>query len=302
VASCSLLLPGFEPVVGSPAMAAAGLASRFVETAQGPLHVVAADAAGTGAPAVLAIHGSPGTWEAFRAMLNDAELARRARLYAYDRPGFGASLRGTAEPSLERQAAAAAAILESQRAAPAVLVGHSLGGSIAARLAMDRPDLVAGLVLVAPSLDPALEGRRWFNVLGSWRAVQLLLPVDWITSNRELWPLREELAALLPRWERVAVPVIVIQGEKDELVDPRTAAFAERRLPVAVADVRRIPEYGHFVLWERPDLVRDAVLDALARAAAGPPGPVLGSLAATRSSAPLPPRSRSPAPLEVSPE
>jgi pimeloyl-ACP methyl ester carboxylesterase len=268
VGACTMVLPEFEPVVGSPEMAAKGLASRFVPSPHGPLHVVAATPAEPERPSVLAIHGSPGTWDAFRGVLEDPELRARARLFAFDRPGFGASGRGAAEPSLARQAEAAAAVLEAERAAPAVLVGHSLGGPIAVRLAIDRPELVAGLVLVAPSIAPELEHRRWYNVAGSLRLIQLFLPTDWVTSNRELWPLREELRELLPRWRELGVATIVVQGEKDDLVDPETADFAQDVIPGPLADIRRIPDYGHFVLWQRPDLVRRAILDALDRAAA----------------------------------
>jgi pimeloyl-ACP methyl ester carboxylesterase len=260
--NCALSLPSFDPEVASSAMQVAALASRFVPSEAGELHVVAAGSAGAGAT-VLCIHGSPGTWDACRGVLEDADLRARARLLAYDRPGFGASSRGRAEPSLARQAAAAAAVLEAEGAAPAVVVGHSVGGAIAARLAMDRPDLVGGLVLIAPSIDPALERRRWFNVAGSWRLVQLLLPVDWITSNRELWPLRAELEQMLPLWVWVTAPTIVVQGLADQLVPAANADFAERQLASAPLDVRRYQDDGHFILWQRPAEVRAAIITVL---------------------------------------
>src|SRR3546814_18455192 len=60
--------------------------------------------------------------------------------------------------------------------APAIVVGHSLGGPIAAKLAMDYPDRVRGLLLLAPSVAPALEAPRWYQRLATWRVVQWLLP------------------------------------------------------------------------------------------------------------------------------
>lgn len=219
---------------------------------------------------VLFVHGTPGTWEAFRGYLSDPELAARARLIAVDRPGFGRSGRGRAVPSLESQSAALAAVLEAAGSPPAVVVGHSLGGPIAARLAVDRPELVAGLVLVAPSIDPALERWRWFNVAASWRVIQWLLPVDWVTSNRELAPLAGELERLRPLWSRIQAPVVVVQGGRDELVPAANADFAERVLAGARLEVRRYPEDGHFILWQRPETVREPILDLLDRAPRGP--------------------------------
>ena len=150
---CSMLGPGFEPAIDTPEMEANELKSHFVETAEGRLHFVVAGRALPAPARVLFVHGSPGTWDAWRGFLMDRELRAAARLIAVDRVGFGGSERGRAEPSLERQAVALAAVLESEPGPPAIVVGHSLGGPIAVRLAIDRPELVAGLLLSAPSID-----------------------------------------------------------------------------------------------------------------------------------------------------
>lgn len=212
---------------------------------------------------MLFVHGSPGTWEAWRPWMEDAALGGQARLLAVDRPGYGGSERGHAEPALARQVAALAAVLEAEPGPPAVVVGHSLGGPIAARLAMDRPDLVSGLLMIAPSIDPDLERHRWYNVAGSTMMVQWFLPVDWIVSNRELWPLRAELRQMLPGWKDLRCRTIVIQGTADDLVPPANADFAERLVPKERLEVRRFDKIGHFILWQRPELVRQAIEELL---------------------------------------
>ena len=272
--ACSLLVPDFSPAIATDSMRREGIESRRIEWSAGAgppvsLHFVTA---GTGSARILFVHGSPGTWEAYRGYLDDPALRAAARLIALDRPGFGGSARGRAEPSLERQAAAAAAVLEAEPGPPALVVGHSLGGPIAARLAVDRPDLVAALVLVAPSIDPDLERHRWYNVAGSWRLVQLFLSGDMVTSNRELWPLRGELGALTPGLAEVTVPVTVIQGDDDDLVPPANADFVRRAFSKVTVEVRRVPDEGHFVLWTRPELIRDALLDRLGEMAGGSAG------------------------------
>jgi pimeloyl-ACP methyl ester carboxylesterase len=269
---CSMLGPGFEPEVDTPEMQAAGLHSRFVETAWGGMHFVVAGRPQPAAARVLFVHGSPGTWDAWTGFMKDPELGAAARLLAVDRPGFGGSARGRAVPSLAAQAAALAAVLErgdgdgALPGRPAIVVGHSLGGPIAARLAMDRPELVAGLLLVAPSSDPAEERHRWYNVAGATLAVQWFLPVDWTVSNRELWPLKQELEAMLPRWGSIRCPTIVVQGMADDLVPPANADFAERRLAPDRVRVDRYPGAGHFILWQRPETVRKPLLELLAGA------------------------------------
>lgn len=263
VGACATLEP-FPPAVDTPEMRAHGVASRFFATPVGRIHVAEAGERAAGAPRVLFVHGSPGTWEAWRPWMEDASLGGRARLLAVDRPGYGGSERGHAEPALARQVAALVAVLEAEPGPPAVVVGHSLGGPIAARLAMDRPDLVSGLLMIAPSIDPDLERHHWYNVAGATMMVQWFLPVDWIVSNRELWPLRAELRRMLPGWKDLRCRTIVIQGTADDLVPPANADFAERMAPKDRLEVRRFDKIGHFILWQRPELVRQAIEELLA--------------------------------------
>jgi len=263
VAACTVLAPSFAPTVDTDQMRRERLESRFIELGGRQIHYVSTGRDDLGAPRILFIHGSPGTWEAWRVWLEDGDLRQRARLLALDRPGFGGSGRGSAEPSLSGQAAAAAAVLRAEGTRPALVVGHSLGGPIAIRLALDAPELVADLVLLAPSIDPDLERRRWFNVAGSWRLVQLFLPIDWVVSNRELWPLRSELETLRRDLPRLRAPALLLQGLDDRLVPAANADFAEAMLPPNRLEVRRYPGAGHFLLWQRPGLVRDALLERL---------------------------------------
>lgn len=221
------------------------------------------------ARAVVFVHGTPGSWRAFEGYLAQPALAARARLVAVDRLGFGRSQPGGVETSLEKQAASLVPLLQSLvAAAPAdagkpILVGHSYGGPVIARLAMDHPELVGGLVMVAPSIDPELEKLRWYNHLASWRILSWTLPGEWLTSNREILPLKKELAAMLGGWKSILAPTIVIQGDADKLVPAKNADFAARMLPAERITLERVPAAGHFVLWEQPQLTVRAILALL---------------------------------------
>ncbi|MEO8195946.1 MAG: alpha/beta hydrolase [Thermoanaerobaculia bacterium] len=264
--------PQFEPAIDTPEMRAEELSSRFVPSPEGRLHYVVAGRSLPAAARALFVHGSPGTWDSWKGFLENPDLRAAARLVAVDRPGFGGSERGRAVASLAEQAAALAAVLENEPGPPAVVVGHSLGGPIAARLAMDRPDLVAGLLLVAPSIDPEEERHRWYNFAGATLLVQWFLPVDWTVSNRELWPLKKELEAMLPLWSGIRCPTIVVQGLADDLVPPENADFAERHLAPERLRVERYPGETHFILWQRPETVRKPLLDLLSGAGPKPAG------------------------------
>jgi len=121
---------------------------------------------GNDLPTVIFFHGSPGSLSAFTHFLKDSTLSSQARLITIDRPGFGQSNFGWSEKSLKKQSQLLKPILEqSQSNSPVILVGHSLGGSLIARMAMDFPDLVDGIIMVAPSIDPTLEPEEWYRPL-----------------------------------------------------------------------------------------------------------------------------------------
>ncbi|MFI8456455.1 alpha/beta fold hydrolase [Kitasatospora sp. NPDC085464] len=110
------------------------------------------------------------------------ELARHRRVVAYDRAGIGASdpcrssgRSGIVTPTLDGQLADLAALVRHLDAGPVVLVGHSWGGQLAQLLAWQRPELVAGLVLVDPAHEefqpPAVRvAESALNRLGMLRA------------------------------------------------------------------------------------------------------------------------------------
>lgn len=215
-------------------------------------------------PLVLFVHGTPGAWEDFSFVMAAPALAERARLIAIDRLGWGGSRRNRVEPSLAEQASALAGVLrDAADRRGAIVVGHSLGAAVAARLAMDKPELVRALVLVAGSIDPQLEVETWYQALGRLPFIRPFVPDALVRADDEIRPLRGELEAMLPRWNDLRMPVTVIQGEADALVSPANADFAERMIRNAPLVVERIPGQGHLIPWERPERVVTAVLDYL---------------------------------------
>jgi pimeloyl-ACP methyl ester carboxylesterase len=218
-------------------------------------------------PLVLFVHGSPGSLSAFIDFMADSVLLQRALLVTTDRPGFGHSNFGMAEPSLEKQAAILKPILEKYKSnRPVILVGHSLGGPLIARMAMSYPDLVDGLVIVAGSIDPELEpDETWFRAPLATPFLSWILPRSFRSSNEEIYQLKPQLQKMLPHWKEITCPVVVIQGKADSLVPPGNADFARKMLVNAPVDFVLVDGMDHFVPWSHPGLIRDAILRLLDR-------------------------------------
>lgn len=107
--------------------------------------------AGSGFPVVF-IHGTATSGEIWSADLS--ELASHYRFIVYDRRGYGDS--SISSESWADHANDAIGLIEALAAAPATLIGYSAGSIIALDLALRRPDLVAGVILV----DPAFNLKR----------------------------------------------------------------------------------------------------------------------------------------------
>lgn len=112
-------------------------------------------------PPVLFLHGASGNLNEPRAAMAGRLTDRR--VIFVDRPGHGHSARpdrSYSSPAV--QAHVIAGLLERLDTGPAVVVGHSWGGSVAAALAVLHPDTVAGLVFVAPATHPWPGGVTWY--------------------------------------------------------------------------------------------------------------------------------------------
>ena len=222
------------------------------------------EAGQTDLPLVVFVHGSPGSLSAFINFLADTILLRHADLITVDRPGFGESNFGYAEPSLQKQCALLKPILEEHKhQRPIILVGHSLGGPFIARMAMDYPDLVDGLIFVAGSIDPDLEPHEWFRAPLATPFLKWLLPRSIRASNDEIYKLKPELQEMLSLWSTIKAPVIFIQGGIDELVAPGNADFAKKMMTGTTVKLVLKADMNHFVPWSNPELIRNAIVDIL---------------------------------------
>jgi len=133
-------------------------------------------------PLVIFVHGTPGGWHNQASFLYDEFLRDHFHMISMDRLGHGSSI-GKIESSLQAQAASFKALLDRDTTGNgAIMVGHSLGGPIVARTAMDYPDQVSGLIFIASSGDPK-RSLKWYNTVGGFLPISWFVPKDLKRAN-----------------------------------------------------------------------------------------------------------------------
>ncbi len=215
------------------------------------------------------VHGTPGDATNFTNFLRHPVGGRRS--IAIDRPGFGRSTTDRSFVRFEDQATAVLAVLDDLGIDRAVLVGHSLGGPIVARAAADHPRRVAGILLAAGSLDPALEKLEWYNTLLQWWPFTKALPRAFLRSNEEVLAARRQCESLAPELEKVRCPVMIVHGTADRLVPFANAEYSRRELSHASrVEVRVLEGADHFLPWAQESELRAAIEELLGWVDAGP--------------------------------
>jgi pimeloyl-ACP methyl ester carboxylesterase len=273
-------LPGFEP----RELTHAGTRIRYFTGGSGP-------------PVAL-VHGLGGAASNWRLMA--PALAEERRVVVPELPGHGGSGRlSTAPSSLDPFAEAVLAVLEAEDALPAPWLGHSLGGTVALRAAVLRPEAVTGVVLAAAAgiSSAGRVGRVTVTVVGvaepgrlfAWRRravarsrVGRTVAFGWwgVADPAALDPEMAEaflagpaehtdtltagkaLVASDPREDlhRVTCPCLCLWGANDNWVPLQDGIEYARRLR---APLRTIADCGHLLIGERPDAVLRATRDFL---------------------------------------
>ena len=272
-----------------------GFEERFLDARGSRLRYLVA---GEGEPLVL-VHGLGGAaanWLALAPLL----LPGR-RLIVPELPGHGGSSPLPAAPSLSPYADRLGLLLEHEGATPAAVVGHSLGGAVALRLALRRPESVSALVLAASAgISSTTRSARYaLTVTGILKPGRKIAPHRrrvahsallkrlvfgrWGASDPPALP-PEVVEALLagparhtdtvsaatalvrddvrPELERISCPVLVLWGARDNQLPVDDAFDYARRLQ---APLRVIADCGHLLIVERPTACADAITGFLSR-------------------------------------
>ena len=224
---------------------------------------LAYEAGGSGSPVVL-LHGLSGSGRWWSR--NVPALAQHFRTYTVDLPGFGAN-RGIRWTGLDDTVDWLATWMADEGIGPAHVAGHSLGGAVAAHLAVRHPQRVDRLVLVSSAIRP--RGAR-----ATMRATDLLRTIQRRSPGITAMFVRDALRrhprsaaaatveAIMTNWDgrlaQVAAPTLVVWGEHD----PITPIARGRGIAASIPGARfvSLPKTGHNPMWEDAETFNAEVL------------------------------------------
>ena len=272
---------------------------KTVEVAGAKVNVVDLRQHDAGGPPIVLLHGASSNLEVMRPLAG--RLSSRHRVILIDRPGHGWSSRErVADSTPQVQARMIVEALNRVDAGPAIIVVHSLAGAIGARMALDYPRHVAGLVMLAPVTHPWRGGVGWINrlvttpLIGPLLAYTITLPLgllvtesgargvflpqvmadDFVTGSatrlllrpreflanaRDLVDLKAAVAAQVPRYGEIDLPVTIISGDENDKTVSTNIHSRPFAAAVKGAKLIVLPGVGHMVQYAAPDLVVDEI-------------------------------------------
>lgn len=261
---------------------------HLVKVGQRSIHVTEA---GSGEPVILLHGGGPGASGASHYARNIEPLSRQFRVLVPDMPGYGESTKGVnrSDPFGDL-ANGILGLMDALNIDQAHIVGNSLGGACALRMALDAPIRVASLVLIAPGgvgttrrlptpglnsllnyyggTGPSLEKletfiRDYLVYDGSQ------VPMDMIAARYEA-SIKPEVVAAPPlrrpnslkgamrmdftrdkRLKQCSTPTLVLWGTEDQVNRPSGGTTLLKLMPNC--DMHLFSNTGHWTQWERAD-------------------------------------------------
>lgn len=222
---------------------------------------------------VILVHGAGGSrliWPAPLRRLSGATV------YVLDLPGHGRSA-GPGRTSIEAYAGIVASFIEQLSLAPAIVIGHSMGGAITQLLGLEYPSLLKGMVLLATGarlrVAPAiLEQLRSDFAAGAGAVLRHYwgpdAPDALIESGRRLLMQSDhdvvygdfvacDAFDVTRRLPSITVPALVISGTADRLTPEKSGRYLADHLPDARLTI--IEDGGHMLMLEKAHLVTSAV-------------------------------------------
>lgn len=212
-------------------------------------------------PTLFFVHGSPGSWTAYKKYMMDEELLKYFRIISIDRPGFGYSNFKHALHLYEQTPIIYRVVNKEQNKKQMHLVGHSIGGPVIVKMAQEHPFDYTSLTVLAGSISPLHEPKEHWRKLAAHFPFKYFLPGAFRPSNKEIVAFKHDLYNLDTNYIVLKMPVMFIHGDKDPRVTVKNVNYGLNKLsfnPNAQSII--IPGANHFIPWQHYAEIKNHLL------------------------------------------
>jgi pimeloyl-ACP methyl ester carboxylesterase len=212
---------------------------------------------------LICLHGSPSSLSAWRTLYTDTQFLKKFQVISIDRPGYGYSGFGRVELNLQKQVAVLQVLIDSLTVKKkAILLGSSYGGPVAAQISMNIPDRFIQLVLLSAAVKAGSEKTYWVSYPMTAPIIRYLFPPTFVMSSEEKLGHASQLQSLT-KWSNIISDVLIIHGNRDNLVYYDNALFARRNLVNARVNLVTMNGKGHSIIFSKPGFIKKILLEHL---------------------------------------
>lgn len=214
-------------------------------------------------PTLFYVHGAPGSNDNFSKLMKDSVLNDIANWVSVDRLGYGFSGLGNPEESIQIQSESLLNVFEPffQKTPLIILIGWSYGGPIVSKMALDKPDKIDHVIMLAPAIDPEIERFFALGKFAQWKLTRWFVPKPLRVAQDEKLQHVQELKDLENQWKDLSVPVTNIHGKKDDIVPYENIFFVAEKFPKNTTDTLSIDNVGHLFPVSQPELTSKIIVE-----------------------------------------
>ena len=270
------------------------------------IHFVDQRPAGPEKATLLLIHGASGNEADLRAALARQLVEKNYRVISVDRPGQGWSSRAAqaAQNSPAGQATIIHKAMRQHGVTKAIVVVHSLAGTVGLQMALNHTDFTTGLMMISPVSHPWPGGiATYYHIAASplgavfnytlalplgqallpsavqsvfapykppedytrqTRLQLVLRPQAFAANARDVARLFDFVSTQWPRYKQIALPVSIVAGDADTIVITNIHSRNSAR-EIPGAKLTILPGVGHVPHWTHPAAVIRAIEDVFSR-------------------------------------
>lgn len=210
-------------------------------------------------PTIVFVHGTVGSCVDFIEYMKDPMIYSKANFVSYDRVGYNYDDTNQVQESIAFERDMLQSITKDLPKEKTVVVGYSYGAPIV----LADTTRYKKEVLLAPAVFSNKEVMPWLLNFYKWKATRWMIPPIWKQASKEKLSHQNDLKIFEQNWSQNKNDILVIHGDKDDIVPFENATFLETKFPKEKFDLVQVRTGGHGLIWSKYEFIREQLILSL---------------------------------------